>query len=79
MDDIDIRIFMKSEYNKNPNTFFNVHEIMEALGIDEEDILLVKNAMESGVDVKDYERKIKKGKPKTVTGKALYRFKEVTK
>jgi len=71
VDDIDIFTHLKSEHNKDSSLFFNVHEIMEALEVDEEDILFVKNALEDGVDTKDYERKIAKGK-------AWYRFREVT-
>ncbi len=79
MADIDTRlyVFIKSEYSKDPSVFLSVHDIMTALEVDDEDILLVKNALEAGVDAKDYERKIVKGKGKTTTGKALYRFKEV--
>ena len=70
VDDIDIFTFLKSEYNKDSTMFFNVHEIMEALEVDEEDILLVKNPLEDGVDAGDYERRIAKDK-------AWYRYREI--
>jgi len=70
VDGIDIFTYLKSEHSKDPSKLFNIHEIMEVLGVDEEDILLVKNALEDGVDAKGYERKIAKGK-------AWYRYKEV--
>jgi len=42
---------------------FSVQEIMEALEVPEEDILLVKNGLEELVDAKLVERKIARGKP----------------
>ena len=70
VDYIDIFTYLKDKRTEEPKKLFNVHEIMEALGVDKEDILYVKNALEGGIDRGDYERKISKGK-------AWYRFKEV--
>ncbi len=68
---INVFTFLRDKHAEEPKLFFNVHEIMEALEIASEDILSVKNILESGIDAGDYERKINKGK-------AHYRLKDMT-
>ena len=70
VDYIDVFTFLKDKYVENPKLLFNVYEIMEELEIAKEDILIVKNVLEGGIDSGDYERKISKGK-------AHYRLKVV--
>jgi len=57
-----IRSFLDQTAITAPNTLYNVWEIMETLEVDKDDILLVKNALEDGVDQGVYERELSKGK-----------------